>query len=70
MKRLLIGALLLIWPFSAYAQDKLGPSPVDEVGVYFQSEGKWADLPPEVVNWKTGGVLKHVGTLGALSRET
>ena len=24
----------------------------------------WADLPPEVVNFKTGGVLKSIGTAG------
>jgi hypothetical protein len=36
------------------------------VGVYFQSDGKWVDVPPEVVNWKTGGVLKNVGTLGVV----
>lgn len=43
-----------------------GPSLVEEVGVYFRSGDKWVDLPPEVVNWKTGGVVKHVGTLGVV----
>ena len=43
---------------------KLPPSPVDEVGVYYQQHNQWNEMMPEVVNWKTGGVLKHVGTVG------
>jgi hypothetical protein len=35
-----------------------------EVGVYYKNAGNWADLPPEVVNFKTGGVLKSIGTAG------
>src|SRR3989442_9288041 len=50
----------------SFAQETLGHSPVDEVGVYYQKDGKWIDLSPEVVNWKTGGVLKRVGTLGVV----
>jgi hypothetical protein len=38
--------------------------PVSEVGVYFKKGDAWVDLPPEVVDFKTGGVLKHVGTVG------
>src|SRR5215469_11071356 len=41
-----------------------GPGPVNEVGVYFNKGGAWADLNPEVVNFKTGGVLKTIGTAG------
>jgi hypothetical protein len=42
------------------------PAPlVDEVGVYFKDkDGKWVELLPEVVNWKTGGVLKRFATDG------
>lgn len=40
------------------------PSPVNEVGVYYLKSGAWADLNPEVVNFKTGGVLKSIGTAG------
>jgi len=48
-----------------------GPAPtpapaVSEVGVYYNKAGKWADLPPEVVNFKTGGVLKTIGTAGVV----
>jgi hypothetical protein len=38
--------------------------PVNEVGVYYSKAGAWTDLPPEVVNFKTGGVLKTIGTVG------
>jgi hypothetical protein len=37
-----------------------------EVGAYFKKAGKWEELLPEVVNWKTGGVLKHVATVGVV----
>jgi hypothetical protein len=37
---------------------------VSEVGVYFKKGDVWADLPPEVVNFKSGGVLKQIGTAG------
>jgi hypothetical protein len=37
-----------------------------EVGVYIKKAGVWVDLPPEVVNWKTGGVLKSIGTVGVV----
>jgi hypothetical protein len=35
-----------------------------EIGVYYKNAGNWTDLPPEVVNFKTGGVLKSIGTAG------
>lgn len=38
--------------------------PVSEVGVYYKKNEVWTDLPPEVVNFKTGGVLKTIGTAG------
>ncbi len=37
---------------------------VAEVGVYFKKGDAWAVLPPEVVNFKSGGVLKQIGTAG------
>jgi len=43
---------------------KAAPAAVNEVGVYHLKDGGWADLPPEVVNFKTGGVLKSIGTAG------
>ena len=44
-----------------------GPTPppvVSEVGVYYNKAGAWAELQPEIVNSKTGGVLKTIGTAG------
>jgi len=41
-------------------------APVSEVGVYYSKSGPWADLAPEVVNFKTGGLLKTIGTAGLM----
>jgi hypothetical protein len=46
------------------AAPKAAPGPVNEVGVYYLKNDAWADLAPEVVNFKTGGVLKTIGTAG------
>jgi hypothetical protein len=51
-------------PSGCLAQEKLPPSPVDEVGVYFKQNGHWVEMMPEVVNWKTGGVMKSISTAG------
>jgi hypothetical protein len=41
------------------------PPGIDEVGVYYQDKnGAWVALMPEVVNFKTGGVLKSLATNG------
>ncbi len=37
-----------------------------EIGVYFKKGDKWEEVLPEVVNWKTGGVLKTVATVGVV----
>ncbi len=44
-----------------------GPFP--EVGVYYRKGGQWMELLPEVVNWKTGGVLKFVATAGVVKKD-
>lgn len=41
-------------------------SPVNEIGVYYRNGDQWVDLLPEVVNWKTGGVLKHLASAGII----
>lgn len=38
-------------------------APALDVGVYYRKDGSWISLPPEVVNWKTGGVLKSMATM-------
>lgn len=37
-----------------------------EIGVYAKQKGKWVEILPEVVNWKTGGVMKSVATVGVV----
>jgi hypothetical protein len=49
------------------------PSPAipdlpDEIGVYVRLKDGLVAIEPEIVNWKTGGVIKHAATLG-LDRE-
>jgi len=36
----------------------------NEIGVYYKKNDKWEEMLPEVVNWKTGGVLKNRLTAG------
>lgn len=41
------------------------PAGIDDVGVYYQDKsGAWQTLEPEIVNFKTGGVLKGIATQG------
>lgn len=41
------------------------PAGIDDVGVYFlDKSGAWQTLQPEIVNFKTGGVLKGIATQG------
>jgi hypothetical protein len=61
------GAAAPAKPAATPTADRIVPpaaSPVNEVGVYYKKQGAWTDLPPEVVNFKTGGVLKTIGTAG------
>jgi hypothetical protein len=40
------------------------PAAVDSVGVYYKdAHGSWQEVNTEVVNWKTGGVLKHLASV-------
>ena len=41
------------------------PAGIDEVGVYYKDKnGAWVSLNPEIVNFKTGGVLKSIASAG------
>jgi hypothetical protein len=41
------------------------PAGIDEVGVYYKDKsGAWQSLMPEIVNFKTGGVMKSFATHG------
>lgn len=46
------------------APSEFGLPPDMEIGAYFKKGDKWVEMLPEVVNWKTGGVLKHIATAG------
>lgn len=37
-----------------------------DIGVYYKKGGQWEEMLPEVVNWKTGGVLKHIASAGVV----
>ena len=45
-------------------QPPVEPALPTEVGVYARKQGRWVDVPPEIVYWKTGGVLKTIATAG------
>ena len=38
----------------------------NEIGVYAKQKDNWIEVLPEVVNWKTGGVMKSVATVGVV----
>ena len=35
-----------------------------EIGVYIKRGNQWLEVQPEVINWKTGGILKSIATAG------
>ena len=35
-----------------------------EIGVYLLKDNKWEFMEPELVTWRTGGMLKSIGTAG------
>jgi hypothetical protein len=37
-----------------------------EIGLYYKKAGKWTEMLPDVVNWKTGGVMKSIATAGVV----
>ena len=62
--------LLLPWVLLAQQQERLATSialPADpDVGIYYRQGSGWEEMLPEVVNWKSGGVLKHMATAGVV----
>jgi hypothetical protein len=57
---------LLPGPSVNQVKPAAGPLP-DDIGVYFMSGGgEWTEIEPEVVNWKTGGVVKSLLTEGVV----
>ncbi len=40
-----------------------------EIGVYVKKAGEWAEVQPEVVNWKTGGAIKSLASAGVVKKD-
>jgi hypothetical protein len=45
---------------------KSEPRLPNEIGVYAKQRGEWIEVLPEIVNWKTGGVVKNLATVGVV----
>jgi len=46
------------------------PAGVDSVGMYYKDkDGNWTEMGVEVVNFKTGGALKHISTVGIVKED-
>lgn len=43
--------------------------PALDIGAYLRKDGQWMEVPPEIVNWKTGGTLKSLGTAGIVKKD-
>ncbi len=58
-------------PVATTSAPAVDPSLPDEAGVYWRKQGEknWNELLPEVVNWKTGGVLKGIATYGIVKKD-
>ena len=66
MRRLLPVLASLLFANPIFALDP--PKDLD-VGVYFAHGADWKEFPVEIVNWKSGGVLKFVFTQGIVKRD-
>ena len=42
------------------------PAAVIEIGASGKKRGEWVEVLPEVVTWKTGGILKSIATIGVV----
>lgn len=51
-------------PFPAVGPNLSVGSYPSEIGVYIKKDSRWIEIQPEVVNWKTGGVLKSIASAG------
>ncbi|HLY41970.1 MAG TPA: hypothetical protein VKR52_12205 [Terracidiphilus sp.] len=47
------------------------PPGIDSVGVYYldTDHNVWEEVPAEVVNFKTGGAVKHIATVGIIKED-
>jgi hypothetical protein len=51
-------------PVAAAPAAVANPDVPEDIGVYIRVRGKLSEVNPEVVGWKTGGVLKSMATYG------
>ena len=52
-------------PAATATRDSGRPAGIDDVGVYYlDKSGAWQMLEPEIINFKTGGVLKSIASEG------
>jgi len=57
-------------PVAVAATGPTLPTGVDEVGVYYKGkDGTWVEFSPEIVNYKSGGVVKHVFSNGIVKED-
>lgn len=40
-----------------------------EIGVYYKKGGEWQEVLPEIINWKTGGVIKGIASAGIVKKD-
>jgi hypothetical protein len=43
--------------------------PILDIGVYIRKDGEWMEVPPEIVNWKTGGTIKSLATASIVKKD-
>jgi len=56
-------------PVAADASAASGVPTFTEIGVYYKKDNQWAELLPEVVNWKTGGTIKNIASVGVVKKD-
>lgn len=57
-------------PVAVAANGTALPAGVDEVGVYYKDKnGTWTEFSPEIVNYKSGGALKHTFSYGIVKED-
>ncbi len=44
-------------------------TPAYEIGVYMKKPEGWVEVLPEVVNWKTGGTIKNLASVGVVKKD-
>jgi hypothetical protein len=63
----LIAAAAIACSFAASAEDKSEQPLPKDAGVYVKGQGgQWEEIEPEIINWKTGGVMKSTFTYGVV----